>query len=106
MVVEHSWRGQTGGAVERETCRHVDAANDRVLRYFRIQRSRNHGSISLLGPGLQQEDPQEREERMKIVAGEGKKSEILGGPAEGDKKKKKKKNKEKQRKTKKNKDKQ
>ena len=26
---------------------------------------------------------------MKIVAGEGKKSEILGGPAEGDKKKKK-----------------
>ena len=61
MVVEHSWRGQTGGSVERETCRHPHAANDRVLRYFRVQRSRNHGSISLLGPGLQQEDPQERE---------------------------------------------
>ena len=27
--------------------------------------------------------PQEREERMKFLAGEGKKSDILGGPAEG-----------------------
>ena len=40
------------------------------------------------GPGasnttkIPRKDPQEREERMKIVAG-GKKSEILGGPAEG-----------------------
>ena len=32
---------------------------------------------------IQRKDPQEREERMKIVAGEGKKErEILGGPAE------------------------
>ena len=37
------------------------------------------------GPGasntkIPREDPQEREERLKIVVGEGKKSEILGGP--------------------------
>ena len=32
---------------------------------------------------IQREDPQEKEERMNIVAGEGKKSEFLGGPAEG-----------------------
>ena len=32
---------------------------------------------------IPREDPQEREERMKIVAGEGKKTEILGGPGEG-----------------------
>ena len=41
------------------------------------------------GPGLQdttkiqRKDPQERKKELKIVAGEGKKSEILGGPAEG-----------------------
>ena len=32
---------------------------------------------------IQRKDPQEREERMKIVTGDGKKSAILGGPAEG-----------------------
>ena len=32
---------------------------------------------------IPRKDPQEREERMIIVAGGGKKSEILGGPAEG-----------------------
>ena len=32
---------------------------------------------------IPRKDPQEREERKKIVAGEGKKSDILGGPEEG-----------------------
>ena len=32
---------------------------------------------------IQREDPEEREERTKIVAGEGRRGEILGGPAEG-----------------------
>ena len=34
---------------------------------------------------IPREDPQEKEERMKTVAGGKKKSEILGGPAEGNK---------------------
>ena len=33
---------------------------------------------------IPREDPQEKEERMNIVAGEGKKEQNLGGPAEGE----------------------
>ena len=32
---------------------------------------------------IPRKDPKEREERKRIVVGEGKKSEISGGPAEG-----------------------